>query len=315
MRWQQMPGRLALAVLAMLVAATVLWQLLSPPLRPDNEPPADVGVEGAPVDETAAPAIRNETHAVGSAFRDCETCPEMVVVPAGSFTMGSPAVQAPGGGEKPPLQQVSIPRDFAVGKFEVTFAEWEACVDDGGCRGYQPGDEGWGRGNRPVINVSWEDAQAYVAWLKKRTGKAYRLLSEAEWEYAARAGTTTAFPWGAEASHEHANYGQYECCSGVVKGRDLWMHTAPVGSLPANSFGLHDMHGNVWELTEDCFVDEHDAERTDSPAETPSECPTRVLRGGSWLDLPRHDRPLTYRLDLPTASRSDTHGFRVARPL
>jgi len=315
MQLQQMPARLALFVLAMLVAATGLWLLLSPPPRSESARPADVGVADTHVGEAADPAIRTETHAVGSAFRDCETCPEMVVVPAGNFTMGSPAVPAPRTDDEAPHHQVTIPRDFAVAKFEVTFAEWDACVGDGGCRGYQPGDEGWGRENRPVINVSWEDAQAYVTWLKKRTGKAYRLLSEVEWEYAARAGTTTAFPWGAKASHEHANYGKDECCSGVVQGRDQWMHTAPAGSFPANGFGLHDMHGNVWELTEDCYVEDHEGARADSHARTAGECSSRVLRGGSWLDIPRHDRPLTYRLDLTPASRGDNHGFRVARNL
>jgi formylglycine-generating enzyme required for sulfatase activity len=302
-----MPDRLTLVVLVMLVAATGLWLFLQPLLQSDSERPADAAA-------TSGQTV-TERHAVGSEFRDCETCPVMVVIPAGSFMMDTLGSQTLKAGDEAPQREVSIPRDFAVGKFEVTFAEWDACVSDGGCGGYQPGDEGWGRGNRPVIYVSWEDAQAYVAWLNQRTGKAYRLLSEAEWEYAARAGTTTAFPWGAKASHENANYGTDICCSGVVQGRDEWMNTSPAGSFPANGFGLHDMHGNVWELTQDCYVDDEERPRDDSVAGKTGECLSRVLRGGSWLDFPRLVRPSTYRLDLTPGNRGDNHGFRVARNL
>ena len=135
-------------------------------------------------------------------FKECANCPEMMVVPAGSFTMGSPTSEPEHSADEGPQHMVTIARQFAVGRFEVTFDEWDACAADGGCNSYKPSDEGWGRGRRPVINVSWDDAKAYVAWLSKKTGKSYRLLSGAEYEYATRAGTQTAYPWGEFRRHE-----------------------------------------------------------------------------------------------------------------
>ncbi|HJP21003.1 MAG TPA: SUMF1/EgtB/PvdO family nonheme iron enzyme, partial [Alphaproteobacteria bacterium] len=171
----------------------------------------------------------------GSAAKDCEVCPEMVTVPPGRFLMGSNS----GDSVEKPVHQVSV-RAFAVGKYEVTFAEWDACVSGGGCNGYFPPDEGWGRGRRPVINVSWYDAQAYIDWLSRRSGQRYRLLSEAEWEYATRAGTTSRYWLGNRIDHRQANFG------GRLKS------TAAAGSFGANPFGLFDVHGNLWEWVEDC---------------------------------------------------------------
>ena len=180
----------------------------------------------------------------GAVFRDCPECPEMVVVPAGSFMMGSPASEKDRDDDEGPVHRVNrvtIAAPFAVGVYEVTFDEWDACVRGGGCGGYRPVDAGWGRGRRPVINVNWEDVRTYVDWLSRETGKDYRLLSEAEWEYAARAGTTTRYHWGDDIGRNRANcYYTYDGCG------DSWDHTAPVGSFGANGFGLHDMHGNVW---------------------------------------------------------------------
>jgi formylglycine-generating enzyme required for sulfatase activity len=133
-------------------------------------------------------------------FRDCIDCPRMVVIPAGEFTMGSPPSE--GGAEQ---HRVTIATPFAASKFEITFEEWDACVMDGGCGGYRPDDEGWGRGEHPVVNMSWEDGQGYATWLSNKTGKPYRLLSESEWEYAARAGTTTRFGQGDGISPGQAN--------------------------------------------------------------------------------------------------------------
>jgi WD40 repeat protein len=185
-------------------------------------------------------------------FRDLPDAPEMVVIPPGRFLLGSPEDEEGRDDDEGPQHEVTIGYAFAVGKFPVTFDEWDACVADGGCNGYRPDDQGWGRGNRPVINVSWNDAQAYVAWLSQKTGHAYRLLSEAEWEYAARAGTTTRFSFGntitaAQASHNHDDKCTCEACVEVL----LPEKTAPVGSFPPNAFGLHDMHGSVWEWVED----------------------------------------------------------------
>ena len=180
----------------------------------------------------------------GDVFRDCDVCPEMVVVPAGEFMMGSPPSEEGRGDDEGPVHRVTISEPFAVGVYEVTFEEWDACVSGGGCGGYRP--EGWGRSSRPVINVSWDDAQAYVAWLSGKTGEAYRLLSESEWEYAARAGTTTRYHWGDDVGRNRANCVDDYC-------GDSWEFTAPVGSFGANGFGLHDILGNVREWVEDCW--------------------------------------------------------------
>jgi formylglycine-generating enzyme required for sulfatase activity len=172
-------------------------------------------------------------------FKECSDCPQMIVVPAGSFTMGSPANERGWRRDfEGPQHRVNLPRQFAVGQFEVTFDEWDACVVDSGCNGYKPSDQGWGRGRQPVINVTWNDAKAYVAWLSNKTGQTYRLLTEAEYEYATRAGTTTAYPWGDEIGKNNAN------CSACGSQWDR-KQTAPVGSFTANGFGLYDMVGNV----------------------------------------------------------------------
>ena len=161
----------------------------------------------------------------GVRFRDCAECPEMVVIPAGSFLMGSPESEKGRDSDEGPQHRVTIPAPFAAGVYEVTFEEWDACVADGGCGGYRPDDEGWGRGRRPVINVSWREAQAYINWLSQKTGGEYRLLSEAEWEYAARAGTTTRYSFGNSISRSKANFDE--------SGK-----TVSVGSYKSNNFGL-----------------------------------------------------------------------------
>lgn len=166
----------------------------------------------------------------GRSFRDCENCPEMVLIPPGSFIVGMAGSQ----------QEKTVSQPFAAGKYEVTFAEWDACVADGGCDGHRPDDQGWGRGRQPVINVNWDDARQYVRWLSQKTGNNYRLLTETEWEYAARAGTTTAYPWGDEIGSGNAN------CNGCGSQWDN-RQPAPVGSFRANAFGLYDMNGNVCE--------------------------------------------------------------------
>ena len=215
----------------------------------------------------------------GRVFRDCPECPEMVVVPAGSFMMGSPSHEAGRGDDEGPRHRVTIEKPFAVGKYEVTFAEWDACVADGGCGGHRPEDEGWGRGRRPVINVNWDDAKAYVRWLNRKTGKQYRLPSEAEWEYAARAGTTTRYNWGDDIGRNRAN------CNGCGSRWDR-KQTAPVGSFRANVFGLHDVHGNVWEWVEDCLNYNYAGAPADGSPWTDGDCTlAAVLRGGSWFGI------------------------------
>ena len=243
------------------------------------------------------------------AFLDCVMCPEMVVVPAGSFTMGSPRSEADGDDDERPRRTVTIGSSFAVGVHEVTFAEWDACVVAGGCSLYRPDDRGWGRGSHPVINVSWEDAQEYVRWLSEQTGKLYRLLSEAEWEYVARAETQTARYWG-EGESEQCRYANGD--DSHVRCSDGYAETAPVGTFERNAFGLHDVIGNVREWTEDHWNFDHRGGPMDGRARGFGDFRTRVLRGGSWLSRPADLRSAS-RARLPADLRSSLVGFRVAR--
>ena len=267
--------------------------------------------------ETEARALLSEVSKpkweLGKKFRDCEGCPEMVVVPAGSYMMGSPWDEEDRSYDEGPAHRVSIAEPFAVGVYEVTFREWGACRRGSGCS-HAPGDSGWGRGDRPVINVSWEDAKEYVRWLSRETGEEYRLLSESEWEYAARAGTTGPFHFGSTISPEQANYdGSYTYGSGR-KGR-YRERTLPVGSFSANGFGLHDMHGNVWEWVEDCSHDSYRGAPSDGRAWTAGgDCDRRVLRGGSWYFKPRYLRSAN-RYWYGSGLRNYYVGFRVARTL
>jgi formylglycine-generating enzyme required for sulfatase activity len=227
----------------------------------------------------------------------------MVALGTGDFLMGSNL------GDESPVRKVTITRRFAVSKFEVTFAEWNACVADGSCVG--PNDGGWGHGTRPVINVSWDDiAKGYLPWLGRKTGQRYRLLTEAEWEYAARAGSQTEFSWGGQIEVNKANCGN--CGSRWDK-----KETAPVGSFAPNRFGLYDMQGNVAEWTEDCYDGGYPSYRrapTDGSAQTTYGCIVRVFRGGSWASEPLDLRSAHRRAQVPS-SRLPTIGFRVARTL
>ena len=226
------------------------------------------------------------------------------MIPAGSFRMGCISGVGCNGREKP-VHQVTIPQAFAVGKYEVTFAEWDACVGAGGCS-HRPDDE-WGRGRHPVMQVSWDHAQGFVRWLSQQTGATYRLLSESEWEYAARAGTGTAYSWGNQIGSGRAN------CIGCGSQWD-GSQTAPVGSFSSNAWGLHDMQGNVWEWVQDCWNGSYNGGPSNGGAWQQGDCSRRVLRGGSWGDLPGGLRS-AFRLGLSTDYRVDGLGFRVARTL
>jgi formylglycine-generating enzyme required for sulfatase activity len=243
-------------------------------------------------------------------FKDCAECPEMVVVPAGSFTMGSPANETHLSSiEQLPRHKVTISAPFGVGRFAVTFVEWETCIAAGGCK-HKPEDGGWGRGRRPVINLLWNDAKAYASWLSKTTGKTYRLLSEAEREYATRAGTTTPYWWGTSITKDQANF---DTNPALVLG--AYHETVPVDSFQPNPWGLYNVHGNVFEWVEDCWHEDYDGAPEDGSAWITGECKFRVLRGGSWFNsavsLRSHYR---YRL-IPPESREGNIGFRVARTL
>ena len=255
----------------------------------------------AKLPQRLAPFVEEDGIWVG---RDCRRCPEMVVVPAGSYRMGS----ASGESNERPVHEVTIEHPFAVGKYEVTFAQWGACARARACpRGEDiADDEGWGRRQRPVINVNWSDAQRYVRWLSGETKKSYRLLSESEWEYAARAGTRTAYSWGGGIGNGRAN------CKGCGSRWDD--QTAPVGSFAANAWGLHDMHGNVWEWVADCRNRSYAGAPRDGSAWLVGDCSRRVLRGGSWGTRPWNLRS-TFRLANVAGSRNLSIGFRVARTL
>ncbi len=297
-----------------------------------------------------APSTLAAGQAVGKVFQDCDACPLMVVLPAGSYLMGSPdsETETSGRGYERPQHRVTIAEPFAVGVYEVAFAEWDACVQAGGCEGYGPGDEGWGRGWRPVINVNWDDARSYVQWLSAQTGETYRLLSEAEWEYAARAGTETRWYWGDDASVQcrFANGRDQDAEAALPPSRNPYLrfpdcrdghvYTAPLGSFRPNPFGLYDMLGNVAEWTEDCWrsaprlgpenyapFNAYDGAPADGSAWIDGPCDARVQRGGTWASAPEalrsaHRLPGEARQDPRSRRRTDRspmRGFRVAREL
>jgi serine/threonine-protein kinase len=253
----------------------------------------------------------NDARRPGRTFRDCDGCPEMVILPAGSFTMGSPASEAGRQPTEGPQHRVSIAA-FSVARHEVTYDEFELCVREKGCAN-TPGYTAWGRGKRPVIDVSWSDAKQYAAWLAKKTGKPYRLPSEAEWEYAARAGTTTPFSFGTAISAQLANYDAAVSYAGSPVGTKQ-NKTAPVGSYPANKFGVYDMHGNVWEWVEDCWNASYSGAPADGTAWLSGNCAQHVVRGGSWDSEPQTLRSALRYYQLGTI-RQNTLGFRVARGL
>ena len=249
----------------------------------------------------------------GERFRDCSVCPEVVVVPAGSFLMGSPPSEEGRTNIEEVQREVTISQPLAVGVYEVTFAEWDACVTDRGCNGHRPDDAGWRRGLQPVINVSWGDAQAYVAWLAEDTGRPYRLLSEAEWEYAARAGTQTPFHTGETITPAQANYDTNYIYGGGWKAKDR-RRTIPVGTFQPNAFGLYDVHGNIWEWTQDCWNRDVSKMSKDGRAWEEGDCSRRVLRGGSWIFSPKVVRSAS-RNSYVADYRYYYVGFRVARTL
>jgi formylglycine-generating enzyme required for sulfatase activity len=243
----------------------------------------------------------------GKPFRDkladgqpCPMCPEMVVVPAGSFTMGSPESEPGREPNEGPQHTVTFAQKFAVGRFSLTFDEWDACAADGGCNGYRPPDNDWGRGRRPVIHVEWGDAKDYVAWLSRRTGRTYRLLSEAEREYVTRAGTTTPFWWGGSISKKQANH----------NGKK----TVPVDTFRPNRWGLYQVHGNVADWVEDCPHNNYNGAPTDGSAWRSRDCSERVLRGGSYYSRSEWLRSAS-RDSSGAGSKIDSIGFRVGRAI
>jgi formylglycine-generating enzyme required for sulfatase activity len=276
------------------------------PIGRASEPPGvDSALAMGPLTlRTARPGDDADIPAL-AVLRDAEFAPELVVVPAGEFMMGSTDKEVGRSGDEGPRHRVTIGQRFALGRYPVTFDEYDRFCEATGRE--KPGDEGWSRGRQPVINVHWDDTQAYIVWLSQETGKTYRLPSEAEWEYACRAGTTTRYSFGDTITPDHANYGD----SGL--GR-----TSEVGAYPANPWKIHDMHGNVWEWLEDDWHENYQSAPTDGStwkdAEKGREPRRCVLRGGSWYGDSRNCRS-AFRNWLVAGLRDDYVGFRVARTL
>jgi len=274
-----------------------------------TQAPTPVGVLTAEQEHALQPPAR---------FKECDNCPEMITVPAGTFVMGSPATEPGREAAEGPQQPVTFGRPFAVGRTAVTFEEWNACVAEGGCNAYRPGDYGWGGGKRPVINVSWNDAKAYVAWLAKKTGAPYRLLSEAEREYAARGCTSAACPstpfwFGAEISPDRANYDWRFTYNGSAKAQPARRTVATDASEP-NPFGVLQVHGNVREWVEDCWNFNLAGIPRDGAARTTGDCTAHVVRSGSWADEPKDLRSAKRGWETAEERRAQI-GFRVARTL
>lgn len=238
-----------------------------------------------------------ESHA--KPYRDCPKCPQMLHIPGGSFSMGD--ARGDGDGNELPVHTVNI-RPFSMGRFKVTFAEWDRCTKDHACD--EVYDEGWGRGRRPVMNITWGQAQRFIAWLQVKSGKPYRLPSEAEWEYAARAGSKGPFPSGDDLAAGLAN-----CYSECGENFD---NTSPVGSFKPNAFGLYDTLGNVWEWVQDCWADSYKDAPIDGTARTTGDCKKNIARGGSWQNE-SHDLRFSTRSAQPMEIRFDIIGIRVAR--
>ncbi|MBT3238188.1 MAG: formylglycine-generating enzyme family protein [Rhodospirillaceae bacterium] len=238
----------------------------------------------------------------GKTFQDCETCPKMVVVPTGSFTMGSDGRHK----YERPSREVTIAKPFAIGIYEVTFDEWQACFDEAGCKRV-PDDHKWGKDTRPVMNITWFETQEFTEWLSKKTGHTYRLPSEAEWEYAARAGTTTEFWWGDEVGE---NLGNCRNCKSEWSKKG----SAPVGSFAPNPFGLYDVHGNEWEWMEDCWTPNQIDAPTDGSARMDGDCGSRVMRSGSWYYFSKNMRS-AWRFKNDARVKSYGIGMRVVREM
>jgi formylglycine-generating enzyme required for sulfatase activity len=325
-RYARLAGRKPIPILGVLAT-----------IAASNPAPAQAGRAEAPVAAVSA------AMSPGTRFRECQDCPEMVVVPPGRFMMGSPPTEYGRYDSEGPQHSVTIGYAFAVGAYPVTRAQYRRFVTatgrkaKGGCD-YATAEGDWAHEDYyswrsvgfpqseqdPVLCISWDDAKAFIAWLndKVRTQTndspkgPYRLLSEAEYEYAARAGSTTPYYWGETASHDRANYGLDLCgpCGPAVAGRDRWLFTSPVGSFPPNRFGLYDMSGDAWSFTEDCWNNTEAGAPTDGSAWLAGDCTQRMVKGGGWEDNPHYLRTAE-RWGSPVDKPSPQVTFRVARTL
>ena len=224
---------------------------------------------------------------------------QMVDLPAGQFVMGTdPSVSFQNGF---PAHRVRV-SPFRIARYDVTFDQYDAFAR--ATRRDLPVDEGWGRGARPVIHVSWNDAQAFITWLNERTGRHFRLPTEAEWEYAARGGTTTLYWWGNEPNPDMAN-------TATNAGRDRFAYTSPVGTFPPNPFGLYDISGNVWQMTQDCRHGSYEGAPVDGRAWVDAPCDSRSVRGGGWAGI-RRAMQVAARAAIGESFDSAELGFRLA---
>ena len=239
-------------------------------------------------------------------FKECEFCPEMIVVPAGQFSMGAHEDEPASTSDERPQHEVIFAQSFSVGRFAVTFDEWDACLAAMGCS-YRPSDQGWGRGRQPVINILWSDAKEYVRWLSKKTGRPYRLLSEAEREYVTRAGTSSGFWWGDDFRPLQANSAHPADYSQPIFGK-----TVPVDSFAPNPWGFYQVHGNVYDWVEDCGNDSYVNAPSDGAAWMTGNCNVRILRGGAFSRLPKSLRSAA-RLWSGGPNRMIYMSVRVAR--
>lgn len=348
-RFRTMAAATAVLAIVGIISHFLLGEDEPPPAPPPSAvSETDVSTPGArrPA-PAAAGSLTPRTLTDGEVFRDCDHCPEMVVIPKGSLSIGSPALEVGRVAAEGPQHEVVIAR-FALGRFEVTVGEFRRFVESTGYRteaernpevglgvldtvtnvwiwasGKNWRDPAYAQDDRhPVVGVSWNDAAAYVEWLAQFTGKSYRLPSEAEWEHAARAGAVSSRPWGdpSDAACVFANVAdhrakrQFVAWASVHDCDDGYVNTAPVGEFAPNGFNLHDMIGNVWEWVQDCWSDSYEGAPTDGSAVASGDCAQGVIRGGSWASVPDYARS-AFRVNTLTVSRQNSLGFRVARTL
>jgi len=297
-----------------MVVATVAF--LATDAASAQQPATMPAVSGTPVQVFPATIYpltpeREQSLRPKDSFKECDICPEMVVVPKGSFTMGTPTSEPDRDVGEDPLHRVNIPRPFAVARFKISFDDWDACVADNGCDGIRGDDNGFGRGRLPAYGISFEAAKSYLAWISRKVGRTYRLPSESEREYFTRAGTTTPFWFGKTISAQQANYSASTPYANGPRGEDS-KGPKPVDAYMPNKFGLYQVHGNGWEWTEDCYNKRY---TQDTPADgspwLEGDCNKRMVRGGPWNWSANMLRS-GYRYGVYAGSG---YGFRIVRTL
>lgn len=312
-------GAVALAILwaGAVPAEAAKKKHRSPAARQIKPPPRELAYVPRQIQPWGAMPLSAETEAAlkpKDSFKECANCPEMVVVPKGSFMMGTPPNEPDRWKGEDPVHRVTIAKPFAVGRFAISFDEWDTCLAEGGCNGARGADHGFGRGRMPAHGLSFNDVQAYLAWLSRRTGRTYRLPSESEREYFTRAGTTTPFWFGKTVGPQNANYMASIPYANGPRGENS-KGPAPVDSYAPNPFGLYQVHGNVYEWTQDCFNKRYTEDTpSDGSPWLEGDCSQRMIRGGPWNWQAQTIRS-GYRDSARVDSGAGSIGFRVVRPL